>query len=83
MFTAGDREATGDFLLGQRFGAGQPFLEPRDGGGVARVPVGMRPAEITDATRHIELAANAEIHTTLPPMAVRLRGLPDFVNDQR
>jgi hypothetical protein len=25
----------------------------------------MRPAEITDATRHVETTANAEIHTTL------------------
>ena len=48
---AGDRQLTGHLLLGQRFGAGQPFLEPRDGGGVARILVGMRPAEITDATR--------------------------------
>jgi hypothetical protein len=25
----------------------------------------MRPAEITDATRHVETTANAEVHTTL------------------
>ena len=66
LTTAPATVVTGHLLPGERFGADQPFLEPLDGGGMARILVGMRPAEITGTTRHIELAADAEIHTTLP-----------------
>jgi hypothetical protein len=61
----GDGEPSGDFLLGQRFGAGQAFLEPRDGGGVAGVLVSVRPAEIADAPGHVQLTTNVEVHTAL------------------
>src|SRR3954465_2135480 len=82
---AGDRLPAGDLLLGQGFGPVQSFLQPLNRGGVPRVVrVGMRPAEITNATRHVELATNTEIHTTLPSNGcATCVGLPDTVDSDR
>jgi hypothetical protein len=71
-------DTAGHLLLGQGLGAGEPLLEPLNGGGVALIVGGeMRPAEITNASRHVEFTANVDFHTTLLQWQFDCVGLPD------